>query len=90
MKQIKWSPLATGVLASLVFSLTIQQTAAFNDENNQFVYNTRNHLQISEGHGIASTSGETYNDDTSHSNTNCNDSSNSPQRDETSCTTNTH
>lgn len=37
--------MATAALASLAFALTIQQqnVAAFN-ENNQFVYNTQNHL----------------------------------------------
>jgi hypothetical protein len=46
MKSIKWTLLATAALASLAFALTIQQqnVAAFNDRNNQFVYNTQNHL----------------------------------------------
>ena len=92
MKSIKWSLLVTGALISLVFVLTIQQqnVGAFNDKNNQFVFNQRNHLQISEDHGIAGTSGSTFNDDDSHENINCNSNSNSPQRDETSCKTNSH
>ena len=75
MKSIKWTLLATVVLASLAFALTIQQqnVAAFNDRNNQFVYNSHNHLQISEDHGIASNSASTFNDRTSHFNDNFND-----------------
>jgi hypothetical protein len=74
MKSIK-SLVATAILASLVFALTIQQqnVAAFNDKNNQFVYNSHNHLQISEDHGIASNSASTFNDGTSHFNDNFND-----------------
>lgn len=66
--------LATAALASLVFALTIQQqnVAAFNDKNNQFVFNSQNHLQISEDHGIASNSVNTFNDETSHYNDNFN------------------
>ena len=75
MKSIKWRLLATAALASLVFALTIQQqqnVAAFNDKNNQFVFNSQNHLQISEDHGIASNSVNTFNDGTSHYNDNFN------------------
>ena len=74
MKSIKWTLLATAALASLAFALTIQQqnVAAFNDRNNQFVYNTQNHLQISEDHGIASNSVNVLNDDDSHYNDNYN------------------
>jgi hypothetical protein len=74
MKSIKWSLLATAALASLVFALTIhqQKVAAFNDKNNQFVFNSQNHLQISEDHGIASNSVNTFNDGTSHYNDNFN------------------
>jgi hypothetical protein len=66
--------LAIAALASLAFAVTIQQqnVAAFSDSNNQFVYNTHNHLQISEDHGIASNSGTTLNDETSHYNDNYN------------------
>jgi hypothetical protein len=65
---------AIAALASLAFALTIQQqnAAAFNDRNNQFVYNTQNHLQISEDHGIASNSVSTSNDGTQHINDNYN------------------
>jgi hypothetical protein len=74
MKLVK-SLLVTAVLASLVFALTVQQqnVAAFNGKNNQFVYNSHNHLQISEDHGIASNSASTLNDGTSHFNDNFND-----------------
>jgi hypothetical protein len=74
MKSIKRSLLATAALASLVFALTIhqQKVAAFNDKNNQFVFNSQNHLQISEDHGIASNSVNTFNDGTSHYNDNFN------------------
>ena len=74
MKLVK-SLLVTAVLASLVFTLTVQQqnVAAFNGKNNQFVYNSHNHLQISEDHGIASNSASTLNDGTSHFNDNFND-----------------
>jgi hypothetical protein len=66
--------LAIAALASLAFTLTIQQqnAAAFNDRNNQFVYNTQNHLQISEDHGIASNSVNIWNDETLHTNDNYN------------------
>jgi hypothetical protein len=49
--------LLTAALASLVFTLTIQQqnVAAFNDKNNQFVFNQHSHTQISEDHGILAT-----------------------------------
>jgi hypothetical protein len=61
-------------LASLAFALTIQQqnVAAFNDRNNQFVFNSHNHLQISEDHGIGSNSANTFNYGTSHYNDNFN------------------
>jgi hypothetical protein len=74
VKSIKWTLLATAALASLAFALTIQQqnVAAFNDRNNQFVYNTQNHLQISEDHGIASNSVNVLNDDDRHYNDNFN------------------
>ena len=74
MKSIKWTLLATATLASLAFPLTIQQqnVAAFNDRNNQFVFNTHNHLQISEDHGIASNSVNVLNDDDRHYNDNFN------------------
>ena len=91
MKQIKLSLLTTAVLVSLVFFVTIQQqnVAAFNEKNNQFVSNFRNHLSC-DADECGGTSGVVSNDESQHSNTNCNDKSNSPGRDETSCKTNSH
>ena len=73
--------LVTAALASVVFSVTIQQqnVAAFNEENNQFVLNMHNHLKCGGG-DCDSNSVEVTNDETGHSNVNCNDNSNSPQR----------
>jgi hypothetical protein len=50
MKSIKWSLLVTAVPATLVFALTIQQqnVAAFNDKNNQNVFNHHHHSRISD------------------------------------------
>lgn len=56
----------------MVTSSVQQKVAAFNDRNNQF-FNSHNHLQISEDHGIASNSVSTFNDGTSHFNDNLND-----------------
>jgi hypothetical protein len=91
MKPIKWSLLATAALASFVLSVTIQQqnVAAFNEENNQFVSNFRNHLKC-DADECGGTSGVVSNDESQHSNTNCNSNSNSPGRDEQSCRTNSH
>jgi hypothetical protein len=50
----------------MVTSSVQQNVAAFNDRNNQFVFNSHNHLQISEDHDIASNSVSTFNDGTSH------------------------
>jgi hypothetical protein len=74
MKSIKWTLLATAALALLVLALTIQQqnVAAFNDKNNQFVYNKHSHTQISEDHGITGNEGNILNDGTSHYNDNFN------------------
>jgi hypothetical protein len=91
MKSIKWSLLTTAALASLVFVLTIQQqnVAAFNEENNQFVSNFRNHLKC-DADECGGTSGDLRNDEFQHTNTNCNSNSNSPGRDDQSCKTNSH
>ena len=92
MKSIKWSLLVTAVLASLIFALTIQQqnVAAFNEKNNEGVSNSHNHVQFNECPDCGGSSGIVSNDESQHSNTNCSDNSNSPQRDETSCKTNSH
>jgi hypothetical protein len=50
----------------MVTSSVRQNVVAFNDRNNQFVFNRHNHLQISEDHGIASNSASTFNDGTSY------------------------
>jgi hypothetical protein len=73
MKTIKWSLLTTAVLASLVFSVTIQQqnVAAFNDKNNQNVFNHHDHSRISEDE-IQSNEGHAVNDEDSHFNDNFN------------------
>jgi hypothetical protein len=54
MKSIKWSLLATAALASLVFSVTIQQqnVAASNEDRDKFVINHHDHTIISENQGI--------------------------------------
>ena len=57
----------------MVTSSVRQNVVAFNDRNNQFVFNSHNHLQISEDHGIASNSASTFNDGISHFNDNFND-----------------
>ena len=44
----------------MVTSSVRQNVVAFNDRNNQFVFNSHNHLQISEDHGIASNSASTF------------------------------
>jgi hypothetical protein len=76
MKSIKWSLLATAalVLASLAFALTIQQqnVEAFNDKNNQFVFNHHDHTRISENHGITGNEGHAVNNEDSHYNDNFN------------------
>lgn len=94
MKLIKWSLFITAALASLVISVTIQQqnVAAFNEENNQFVSNFRNHLKCDAGETLecGGTSGDVTNDESQHTNTNCNSNSDSPQRDVTSCKTNSN
>lgn len=74
MESIKCCLLATAVLASLAFVLAIQQqnVAAFNDKNNQLVFNNHDHTQISEDHGVRGNDGTVLNDKTSHYNDNFN------------------
>ena len=74
MKSVKCFLLATAVLASLAFVLAIQQQniAAFNDKNNQLVFNNHDHTQISEDHGVRVTMVPVLNDKTSHYNDNFN------------------
>ena len=59
-------------IISICSNYTTTNVAAFNDRNNQFVFNTQNHLQISEDHGIASNSVNVLNDDDRHYNDNFN------------------
>ena len=73
MKQIRWSLLATAVLASLVFSVTIQQqnvTASTDDDKS--VRNHHDHTIISEKHGIRGNEGTEMNEEDSHFNFNDN------------------
>jgi hypothetical protein len=91
MKSVKWSLLVTtAAITSLVLTITIQQqnVAAFNEKNNELVSNFHNHLKCNDECG--GSSGSVSNTEDQHSNTNCSDNSNSPQRDETSCKTNSH
>jgi hypothetical protein len=74
MKSIKWSLLATAALASLVFSLTIQQqnVTASNEDKDKFVTNHHDHTIISENQGIGGNEGSVTNEEDSHFNFNDN------------------
>jgi hypothetical protein len=74
MKSIKWSLLTTAALASLVFSVTIQQqnVAASNEDKDKFVSNHHDHTIISEKHGIRGNEGSVTNEEDSHFNFNDN------------------
>jgi hypothetical protein len=74
MKSIKWSLLTTAALASLVFSVTIQQqnVAASNEDKDKFVTNHHDHTIISEKHGIRGNEGSVTNEEDSHFNFNDN------------------
>jgi hypothetical protein len=71
MKQIKWNLLATAVLASLVFSVTIQQQniAASNEDKDKFVTNHHSHSNIFEN---KANEGSVTNEEDSHFNSNDN------------------
>ena len=73
VKSLKWSLLATAALASLVFSVTIQQqnVVAFNDKN-QRVFNHHDHSRITEDPLPQSNEGHAVNDETTHHNDNFN------------------
>jgi hypothetical protein len=63
------------VAATLTIALTVQQqeAAAFNDKNNDFVYNTHNHLKCNDPPTECQTnSGFTYNNEDGHTNSNYN------------------
>ena len=87
MKSIKWSLLATAALASLVFSVTIQQqnVAASNDKNDKddkLIFNQHSHTQIDEKHGVTGNDGSVLNSeiDGEKSHTNTNDNTNREDR----------
>jgi ABC-type oligopeptide transport system substrate-binding subunit len=71
MKQIRWSLLATAVLASLVFSVTTQQqnVAASNEDKDKFVTNHHSHSNIFEN---KANEGGVTNEENSHFNFNDN------------------
>jgi hypothetical protein len=71
MKQIKWSLLATAVLASLMFSVTIQQqnAAATNEDKDKFITNHHDHSNI---FGNKANEGSVSNEEDSHFNFNDN------------------
>jgi hypothetical protein len=72
MKSIKWSLLATAALASLVFSVTIQQQNVAASNEDKFVSNHHDHTIISEKHGIRGNEGRVVNDGDEHFNFNDN------------------
>jgi hypothetical protein len=67
MKSIKWSLLATAVLASLVFSVTIQPQNVAAPNEDKFVINNHDHTS-----GIHSNQGNLVNDGDEHFNSNDN------------------
>jgi hypothetical protein len=64
--------LATAVLASLAFTLTIQQQNVAASNEDKFVFNHHDHTTISEKHGIRGNEGSELNDGDSHFNFNDN------------------
>ena len=66
--------MTTAALASLVFSVTIQQqnVAASNEDKDKFVTNHHDHTIISEDHGIRGNEGRVTNEEDSHFNFNDN------------------
>jgi hypothetical protein len=76
MKIIKWKLFATAALAlaSLVFSVTIQQqnVAASNEKNDMTIFNHHSHTKIDDKHGITGNEGSVLNDGDSHFNFNDN------------------
>jgi hypothetical protein len=67
MKSIKWSFLATAVIVSLVFILTIQQQNVAAPKEDKFVINNRDHTS-----GTHSNEGHVTNEGDSHFNSNDN------------------
>ena len=67
MKSRKWSLLTTAALASLVFSVTIQQQNVAASNEDKFVINNHDHTS-----GIHSNQGNVANDGDSHFNSNDN------------------
>jgi hypothetical protein len=78
MKSIKWSLLTTAALASLVFTLTIQQqnVEASSNKDDKLIFNQHSHTQIDEKHGVTGNDGTVLNSEIngekSHTNTNFN------------------
>jgi hypothetical protein len=68
------SMFATAVLASLVFSVTLQQqnVAASNGNDDKLILNQHSHTKIDEKHGITGNEVSVFNDGTSHTNSNFN------------------
>ena len=67
MKSIKWSLLTTAALASLVFSVTMQQQNVAAPKEDKFVINNHDHTS-----GTRSNEGHVTNDGISHFNSNDN------------------
>ena len=59
-------------ITSVCSGYTTTKRAAFNDKNNQLVFNNHDHTQISEDHGVRGNDGTVLNDKTSHYNDNFN------------------
>jgi hypothetical protein len=72
MKPIKWGLLTTAALASLVFSVTIQQQNVAAPNEDKFVTNHHSHTIISENQGIVGNEGTVTNEEDSHFNSNDN------------------
>jgi hypothetical protein len=72
MKSIKWSLLATAVIVSLVFGLTIQQQNVAASNEDKLIFNHHSHTKIDEKHGITGNEGSVLNEEDSHFNSNDN------------------
>jgi hypothetical protein len=75
MKTILLILTVTSILAVLAATIAVTQSqnvAAFNEKNNLLTYNSHDHTQISEKHGIRGNDGTVYNDANTHQNDNFN------------------
>ena len=75
MKSVLLILTVTSALAVLVATITATQSqnaAAFNEKNNLLNFNSHDHTQISEKHGIKGNDGTVYNDANIHQNDNFN------------------